>query len=229
MYKNQIQKLNESRVAYKRLFREAVGDPCSQNNNIGAQHGQNHVDCGGNGQTCNGMDECELMSPGLIAQLGDEMEYGTNTKGEADIIDCSDRAVSKQFLDILGNKKNYQPRTTEEVVKAYENFHPRIPPQVTKELRSVEEVIDYSGIGGGGGTPGPQAIVLWIIGGITVGLCGWMGYEWSQLPRGGTSGGGGDGGGGNGGGGNGGGTSGGYDLVRPKSGDFDVAADDFTI
>jgi hypothetical protein len=176
MYKNQIQRLNESRAAYKRLFRE------------------------------------------------DEMEYGTNTKGEADIIDCSDRAVSKQFLDILGNKKNYQPRTTEEVVKAYENFYPRIPPQVTKELRSVEEVIDYSGIGGGGGTPGPQAIVLWIIGGITVGLCGWMGYEWSQLPRGG--GGGNDDGGGSGGGG---GATGNWDLVRPKSGDFDVAADDIMI
>jgi len=45
---------------------ENVGDPCSQSNNVGAQHGQNHVDCGGNGLTCNGLGECERMGGGMI-------------------------------------------------------------------------------------------------------------------------------------------------------------------
>ena len=49
-----------------RSIYENVGDPCSQSNNVGAQHGQNHVDCGGNGLTCNGLGECERMSGGMI-------------------------------------------------------------------------------------------------------------------------------------------------------------------
>lgn len=35
---------------------------CSTDNNVGAQGGQNHVDCGGNGKTCNHFGECVPMA-----------------------------------------------------------------------------------------------------------------------------------------------------------------------
>jgi len=115
MYKNQIQRMNESREVYKSLFREQGRD--------------------------------------------------TTTTS----LECSAESSAKNLSTLLGN-----PTTTEEIVRAYEAFLPTVPPKVANELKSVREVTDYSG---GGGPLTPQAFIVWIIGAVTVGLCGWLGYE----------------------------------------------------
>tara|TARA_R110001592_G_scaffold362353_1_gene675920 strand:+ start:772 stop:1761 length:990 start_codon:yes stop_codon:yes gene_type:complete len=53
------QAIRESRSKNLNLREEKE---CSTNNNVGAQGGQNHVDCGGNGKTCNHFGECVPMA-----------------------------------------------------------------------------------------------------------------------------------------------------------------------
>ena len=43
---------------------------CSRDNNVGAQGGQNHIDCGGGGMTCNHFGECEKMNPQMTGGGG---------------------------------------------------------------------------------------------------------------------------------------------------------------
>jgi len=52
----------------KRFLREEK--ECSRDNNVGAQGGQNHVDCGGGGMTCNHFGECESMNPQMTGGGG---------------------------------------------------------------------------------------------------------------------------------------------------------------
>ena len=58
---------NLNRTGDHRLTEEKE---CSRDNNVGAQGGQNHVDCGGNGMTCNHFGECESMNPQMTGGGG---------------------------------------------------------------------------------------------------------------------------------------------------------------